>query len=82
MILIKFKFRRTVMRNNFTRLFGGVGKRRTVHVRKWNLVTRRFKMQKIRRAHQGHRNKIFGSIQALKIRLQYGRRPTTPQFRR
>jgi len=82
MDLKKFNFRKTVIRNDFTNIFGGVGRRRLVFIRKWNLVTRRFKMQKIRRAHQGWRNKTFGSIQALKIRLMYGRRKPTPQFRR
>ena len=80
--MLKFKFRRTVTRNNFTRLFGGVGRRRTVFIQKWNLITKRFKMQKIRRAHQGWRNRVIGTIQALKIRLQYGRRKSVPQFRR
>ena len=71
------------MRNDFTTIFGGVGRRRTVVTRQTKkcLVTKS-KMQKIRRAHQGWRNRIFGSIQALKIRLQYGRRKPVPQFRR
>jgi len=78
-----FNFRRTVMRNDFTTVFGGIGRRRTVFTRKTkHRPVTRTKMQMTRRAHQGWRNKVFGSIQALKIRLQYGRRKPTPQFRR
>ena len=72
------------MRNDFTTIFGGAGRRRSVkdffNIKK--VIKARFKMQKIRRAHQGWRNKVFGTIQALKIRLMYGRRKPTPQFRR
>lgn len=42
----------------------------------------RTKMQKIRRAHQGWRNRVYGGIMGLKIRLQFGRRKKAPQFRR
>ena len=80
----KFQFRKTVLRNDFTKMFGGAGGRRTIKdfFSKPKRIKVRFKMQTIRRAHQGWRNKKFGSLTALKIRLMYGRRPPTPQFRR
>lgn len=95
----KFRFPKTKKRNNFTKIFGGAGKRRFIQQLKshiprpldriihWTHIylsgqKHRTKMQKIRRSHQGWRNKTFGTIQALKIRLQYGRRRPTPQFRR
>jgi hypothetical protein len=43
---------------------------------------KRTKMQMIRRAHQGWRNKVIGTLQALRIRLKYGRRKPIAQFRR
>jgi hypothetical protein len=39
-------------------------------------------MVQIRRAHQGRKNKVFGSIHALRIRRAYGRRKPVGQFRR
>lgn len=72
------------MRNDFTTIFGGVGRRRSVKdfFNSKKVIKASFKMQKIRRSHQGWRNRIFGSIQALKIRRMYGRHKPTPQFRR
>jgi len=72
------------MRNNFTAIFGGVGCRRSIDdfVNKPKRIKQRFKMQKIRRAHQGWRNKVFGNIMALQLRIKYGRRKPVPQFRR
>lgn len=93
-----FSFRKTTKRNNFTKLFGGIGRRRSLVFepikkshgkltwRWWHIPLsgrkHRHKMKMIRRAHQGYRNRIFGTIQALKIRLKYGRRKPIPQFRR
>ena len=77
-------FRKTTARNLFTKIFGNVGKRRTAtgKYRRGKWAPHRFKLQMIRRAHQGWRNRTFGSLQALKIRLKYGRRKTIPQLRR
>ena len=80
-----FNFRKTTPRNFFTTTFGSVGRRRTVYIGcklaiRWGV--KRTKMQMIRRAHQGWRNKVFGSLQALRVRLKYGRRKPVPQFRR
>jgi len=76
-------FRKTAPRTYFTTIFGRVGKRRVLRNRQLTLLQKqRTKMQMIRRAHQGWRNKQIGSIQSLKIRLQYGRRKSIPQFRR
>lgn len=79
----RFNFRKRIMRNDFTSVFGNIGKRRTCGFKpiKEPLVLR-FKMQQIRRAHQGHRNKTFGMIQALRIRRAYGRRKPIGSFRR
>jgi hypothetical protein len=89
-----FRFPRIVKRKLFTTIFGGVGKRRYVQDFKSYIPSpltrivltpppvKRFKMTWIRRSHQGWRNRVFGSAQAIKIRLQFGRRRSTPQFRR
>ena len=79
-----FTFRKTIKRSAFTVVFGGVGKRRRMlfNFRRKTLAPLRFKMQKIRRAHQGWRNEIYGSISALLFRKEYGRRKVVPQFRR
>jgi hypothetical protein len=78
------RFNKTIKRNDFTIVFGTVGKRRFIKdfVNKVKRVKVRFKMQQIRRAHQGWRNKVIGSLQALRVRLKYGRRKPVPQFRR
>jgi hypothetical protein len=69
----RFNFRKTTPRNNFTKIFGRVGARRTVIFTKRLKKKRRGFMQMYRRAKQGWRNQTFGRIQALKLRLQYGR---------
>ena len=82
----KFSFRKWIKRNDFTNIFGGFGKRRTLlHFagkKRFRLRWIRFKMVQIRRAHQGRKNKVFGSKHALKIRRAYGRRKPLAQFRR
>jgi hypothetical protein len=82
----KFSFRKRIKRNDFTSVFGGVGKRRTLlHFagkKRFRLRWIRFKMVQIRRAHQGRKNKVFGSMHSLKIRRAYGRRKPLAQFRR
>ena len=82
----RFNFRKRVMRNDFTSVFGGFGRRRTLlHFagkKRFRLRWIRFKMVQIRRAHQGHRNMTFGMIQALRIRRVYGRCKSTALFRR
>ena len=79
-----FNFRKTTRRNQFTTIFGGIGQRRSVFInrpRSCN-VNKRTKMNKIRRAHQGWRNKTIGMLNALKIRRLYGRHKPTTAFRR
>jgi hypothetical protein len=82
----RFNFRKFIKRNDFTIVFGGFGKRRTLlHFagkKRFRLRWIRFKMVQIRRAHQGRKNKVFGSMHALKIRRTYGRRKPLAQFRR
>ena len=91
-----FNFPRIIKRKAFTTIFGGIGKRRYVQDFKSyipNPVNRifhmypktnpkRFKMGWTRRSHQGWRNRVYGSIIGLKLRLQFGRRRSVPQFRR
>jgi hypothetical protein len=82
----QFRFPRTIKRKLFTIIFGGVGERRFItdyyptHVRKPRM--HRTKMQKTRRAHQGWRNRVHGTITALKMRKVFGRLKPTAQFRR
>jgi hypothetical protein len=80
----RFRFPRIIKRSLFGVIFGDAGKRRLIqdYYNKKKLIKARFKMQKIRRAHQGWRNKVHGSIWALKVRRTFGRRKPTPQFRR
>jgi hypothetical protein len=80
----KFSFPRIIKRKLFTIVFGDAGKRRLIqdYYNKPRPIKARFKMQKIRRAHQGWRNRVHGAITALKIRKVFGRRKPTAQFRR
>jgi len=76
-------FRKTAPRTYFTTIFGRVGKRRVLRNRQLKLLQKqRTEMQMIRRAHQGWRNKRIGTIEAIKVRLRYGRHKPIPQFRR
>jgi hypothetical protein len=83
-----FKFRKTIRRNSFTQVFKGFGGRRLVTDYKQMKIEcrkprqRRTLIQRLRRASQGYRNKIFGRLNALKMRLMFGRHKSTPQFRR
>ena len=81
----KFNFRKWIRRNDFTNIFGGVGTRRTLldfaGKKRFRMRWIRFKMVQVRRAHQGWRNKTFGSLYSLKTRLKYGRRKSIGNFR-
>ena len=89
-----FRFKKLAKRCVFNVVFGNVGRKRfvTTYVKSDRVIailTRlekntipRYRQEKIRRAHQGWRNRVFGTIQAIQVRLKYGRRPVTPQFRR
>jgi hypothetical protein len=80
----RFNFPRIIKRKLFNIVFGGIGKRRFIqdYFNKPKRIKLRFNMQKIRRAHQGWRNRVHGSITALKIRKVFGRLRPTVQFRR
>jgi len=80
----KFRFPRTIKRKLFNIIFGGVGKRRLItdYNPRRRPLPLQFRMMWIRRAHQGWRNKVIGTINALKLRLLFGRMKSTPQFRR
>jgi hypothetical protein len=80
----KFNFPRIIKRKLFNIIFGGVGKRRLItdYTPKLYPTILNFKIQKIRRAHQGWRNRVYGTITAQKIRKAFGRRKSVPQFRR
>jgi hypothetical protein len=77
-----------IRRNPFTSVFGGHGRRRFVTDYKYMKITcrkprqRRSLSQRLRRASQGFRNKIFGRLNALKTRLMFGRFKKLSQFRR
>jgi len=80
-----FNFRKFIKRNDFTSVFGRVGARRTLKsgLKKYFWYRwKKFKMQQVRRAKQGWRNRVFGSKTALRIRKTYGRRGNIPLFRR
>jgi hypothetical protein len=86
--LIRFNFRKIIRRNNFTQIFKGFGERRLVTAYKQMKIEcrkprqSRTTNQRLRRANQGFRNKIFGRLNALKMRLTFGRFKKVPQFRR
>ena len=96
MVMRPLNFPKIKKRKLFTKIFGGAGKRRYAQdftsripcpitrkpIKLVYKVSKRFKMQWVRRSHQGWRNRIYGSAIALKLRLEYGRRKPTPQFRR
>ena len=82
----KFNFRKWVHRNRFTQIFGGINRKRVVESLHYpNQMFRqidKFKIQKVRRAHIGWRNLIWGRLMALKLRLKYGRKKFKSNFRR
>jgi len=80
----KFNFPRTIKRKLFNIIFGGVGKRRLItdYKQRPKPLVLKFKIQWLRRCHQGWRNRVYGTITALKIRKAFGRRKPVPQFRR
>ena len=80
----RFNFRKRIKRNDFTTVFGGVGKSRYIKdfISRLARIKLRFKLAQIRRAHQGRKNKTFGMMQALRIRRVYGRRKPATLFRR
>jgi hypothetical protein len=86
--MTNFKFRKIIRRNSFTQIFKSFGKhRRVMDYKHLKIVCRnpraqRTSNQKMRRANQGFRNKIYGRLNALKMRLMFGRHKSTPQFRR
>ena len=79
----KFRFKKTTLRNDFTVVFGGVGERRTIFIDREYRPNdhKRTRMQKIRRAAQGWRNKTYGRFIALKMMLRYGKRKPARRFR-
>lgn len=75
-----FRFRKTIKRNTFTTIFGGVGQRKFAILPRPIAKALRTKMQMYRRAAQGWRNQTFGRLTALKVMLQYGKRKPTRRF--
>jgi hypothetical protein len=78
----KFNFRRTILRNGFTEIFGGVGNRRTIFINKDGKPShyKRTHMQMYRRASQGWRNQIYGRLCALKLYVRFGKRKPSRRF--
>jgi hypothetical protein len=79
-----YGFKKTTLRNDFTVIFGGVGKRRYIFIDKGRrpVYRKRTRMQMYRRAAQGWRNKVFGRLTAMKLRLEFGIRKPATRFRR
>ena len=75
-----FNRNKTIKRNHFTVIFGGMGKRKSVVLPRPKVRSMRTKMQMFRRAAQGWRNQTFGRLIALKLLLQYGRRKPIRRF--
>ena len=91
-----FNFRKLIKRTNFTTVFGNVGGRRRLRFkpmrkrnpglgwRYWHLGLsgrkRRHKMRMYRRGAQGWMNQTYGRLQALRLRLQYGRKNPVRRF--
>jgi hypothetical protein len=78
----KFSFKKTVGRNDFTLIFGRVGKKRNIFTDKRHKPKhcKRTRMQMYRRAAQGWRNQTYGRLNALKMRLMFGRLKPTRRF--
>jgi hypothetical protein len=78
----KFSFKKTVGRNDFTLIFGRVGKRRNIFTDKRHKPKhcKRTRMQMYRRAAQGWRNQTYGRLVALKLVVKYGTRTPTRRF--
>ena len=82
-----FNFRKTARRNDFTLIFGGAGKRRSLKnflVVVKGRVIQQFDMQRTRRANVGWRNKKWNAIHKFKMFMFWGmkKRKTTSRFRR
>jgi hypothetical protein len=78
-----YGFKKTTLRNDFTAIFGGVGKRRVIFVNPKGKANpfKRTRMQMHRRAAQGWRNKAFGRLTALKMLIKYGFKSRVRRFR-
>lgn len=79
-----FRFPRIIERKMFSVIFGGVGKRRLItdYHPKFKKGKRKFKMQWVRRSNQGWRNRVYGSMTAIKMRKVFGMLRRVPTFRR
>jgi len=83
--LRSLNFKKTVRRNNFTKIFGRIGKRKTIWLAMAKYLQerkKRTKMQMIRRASQGWRNQTYSRLSAFKDRLRYGRYTPIRRFLR
>lgn len=77
-----FRFKKTILRNGFTSIFGKVGQRRTVFINKSEKPNhyKRTHMQMYRRAAQGWRNQTYGRLCALKLYVRFGKRKPSRRF--
>ena len=79
-------FKKTVMRNDYTKIFGGIGKRRTVKdfMPKRTHKIKQSKMQCTRRSNVGWRNKQFSLVHKFKMFVNWGMKKRKPvsRFRR
>ena len=74
--------RQFVRRNDFTKIFGGIGRRRTKKSINYILKPKRFHLMMVRRGHIGWRNKTWSRLSLLKIRIRFGVFPPSKKFRR
>ena len=74
--------RQFVRRNDFTKIFGGIGRRRTKKSINYILKPKRFHLMMVRRGHIGWRNKTWSRLSLLKIRIRFGVYPPGKKFRR
>jgi hypothetical protein len=79
-----FNFRKLIRLNTFTKVFGSIGKRRTIKdfVNKPKRIKTVSKIQRIRRSKSGYKNNIHGRLTALRFRLIFGRRAPAKKFKR
>jgi hypothetical protein len=80
-----FRFRKTVMRNDYTKIFSTPGRRRSAPWRKvLASKVKHFRSASIRRANTGWKNKMFNRLAKFKFFIRFGLKKRSPisRFRR
>lgn len=68
-------FQKWIHRNDFTKIFGGIGLRRTIFnyaQRKPFRLKQRTKLDILRRSRQGWRNQLHSRMVSLKVHIKFG----------